>query len=304
MQQFISERPFDLFSLHLFQMVVRHRSFTKAAREAGISLSALSRQMQGLESRLGLDLLNRTTRSVEITDAGKFLYVEATRLIDGVSSTLEGLQAEFSQVRPVVRVGVSRSLAMAHMPGLFHAHQQRHPDTVVQVSYGTSASLLTAMADRQLDVAVFCAPKPLPDGLKITHRFEDRFVLIASAGLPGLERAMRRADGMRRWLPEQSALLPEASTTTGAALRSWLKRQGIAVQPRMELDSFDLMINLVASGFGVAWVPRRALALYRRKSSLVQLKWPDTFSRSLVVATRKLRRTPECVEQFVDAVLF
>jgi DNA-binding transcriptional LysR family regulator len=304
MQQFISQRPFDLFALHLFQLVVRHRSFTKAAREAGISVSALSRQMQGLEEKLGLDLLNRTTRSVEITDAGKYLYTEASRLIDGVATTLEGLQAEFVQARPVVRVGVSRSLAMAHMPGLFHAHQQRHPATVVQVSYGTSASLITAMAERRLDVGVFCAPKPLPDGLQITHRFEDRFVLIASGGLHGVERAMKRADVMRRWLPQQSALLPDASTTTGTALRRWLKRQGQVIQPHMELDSFDLMINLVASGFGVAWVPRRALALYRRKSSLLELPWRESFTRTLVVATRKQRRTPVCVSQFVESVLF
>jgi hypothetical protein len=60
-QKYLATKPFDLHALHLFHLVVKHRSFTRAAREAGLSQSALTRQMQALESRLGLDLINRTS---------------------------------------------------------------------------------------------------------------------------------------------------------------------------------------------------------------------------------------------------
>lgn len=86
-------------------------------------------------SGFGLDLINRTTRSVEVTQAGLFLAVEAARLIGGVSSALDGLQSAFGSARPEVRVSVSRTLAMAHMPGLFHANHQRHPEVMCRVSY-------------------------------------------------------------------------------------------------------------------------------------------------------------------------
>ncbi|MCX6856802.1 MAG: LysR family transcriptional regulator, partial [Verrucomicrobia bacterium] len=95
MQQYLATKPFDLHALHLFHLVVKHRSFTRAAREAGLSPSALTRQMQTLEQRLGLDLINRTTRSVEVTEAGQFLAAEAARLIGGVAATLDGLHAAF-----------------------------------------------------------------------------------------------------------------------------------------------------------------------------------------------------------------
>jgi DNA-binding transcriptional LysR family regulator len=130
MHSYLAKKPFDLYSIHLFHLVVRHSSFTRAAREAGISQSALTRQIQGLEQRLGLDLINRTTRSVEITEAGRYLAAEAARLVGGVASTLTGIQTLFGSAIPEVRVSVSRSMAMAHMPGLFHAHQQRNPDLV------------------------------------------------------------------------------------------------------------------------------------------------------------------------------
>jgi DNA-binding transcriptional LysR family regulator len=303
MQQYLAKKPFDLYALHLFHLVVKHRSFTRAAREAGLSQSALTRQMQSLEQRLGLDLINRTTRSVEVTRAGLFLAAEAARLIGGVSSALDGLQAEFGSARPEVRVSVSRTLAMAHMPGLFHANHQRHPEVVCRVSYNPSAAILTALEANEIDIGVLCPPTPLPDSVRVTHRFKDAFELIAPASLAAAA-PVKRNDPFRLWLTQQSWLLIDSSTNTGKNLRHWMKRQRFDIQAAMELDSFDLIINLVASGFGVAFVPRRALSLYRRKDSIVTLPFPERFERDIVAITRRHRKLPPHVRRFVECILF
>ncbi len=303
MQQYLATKPFDLHALHLFHLVVKHRSFTRAAREAGLSQSALTRQMQSLEQRLGLDLINRTTRSVEVTEAGKFLAAEAARLIGGVAATLDGLQNTFGSARPEVRVSVSRTLAMAHMPGLFHANQRSQPDVVCRVSYQSSSAILTALEANETDIGVLCPPAPLPDSVRVTHRFKDRFDLIAPAALSSTA-PVRHAPRLKLWLQRQPWLMIDSSTNTGKALRRWMKRQQLAVQPAMELDSFDLIINLVASGFGLALVPRRALALYRRKESLVTLPLTEHFERDIVALTRKHRKLPPHVQRFVENILF
>ena len=303
MQQYLAKKPFDLYALHLFHLVVKHRSFTRAAREAGLSQSALTRQMQSLEQRLGLDLINRTTRSVEVTRAGLFLAAEAARLIGGVSSALDGLQAEFGSARPEVSVSVSRTLAMAHMPGLFHANHQRHPEVVCRVSYNPSGTILTALEANEIDIGVLCPPAPLPDSVKVTHRFKDAFELIAPASLAAAA-PMKRSDRLRLWLTQQSWLIIDSSSHTGKNLRRWMKRQRLDIQPAMELDSFDLIINLVASGFGVAFVPRRALSLYRRKESIVALPFPERFERDIVAVTRRHRKLPPHVGRFVECILF
>lgn len=303
MQEYLATKPFDLHALHLFHLVVKHRSFIRAAREAGLSPSALTRQMQTLEHRLGLDLINRTTRSVEVTEAGKYLAAEAARLIGGVAATLDGLHAAFGAAKPLVRVSVSRTLAMAHMPGLFHANHQRHPEVVCRVSYNPSSSIFTALEANEIDVGVLCPPTPLPDSVKITHRFKDRFELIAPAALAA-KAPMKSADRLKTWLQNQPWLMIDAETQTGKSLRQWMKRQQLVVQPAMELDSFDLIINLVASGFGLAFVPRRALALYRRKESIVTLPVTDSFEREIVAVTRKHRKLPAHVAQFVENILF
>lgn len=303
MQQYLARKPFDLYALHLFQLVAKHRSFTRAARDAGLSQSALTRQMQSLEERLGLTLINRTTRSVEITKAGRYLAAEATRLVGDVASALDGLQAEFGSARPEVRVSVSRTLAMAHMPGLFHANHQRHPEVICRVSYNASSAILTALEAGEIDVGVLCPPSPLPDSIKVTHRFKDAFELIAPAMMAAKAPAKKTAS-FKLWLAEQSWLHIDPGTNTGKSLRRWLKRQHLDLPPAMELDSFDLIINLVASGFGLAFVPRRALALYRRKESITTLPVPERFERDVVAVTRRHRKLPAHVRQFVENILF
>lgn len=303
MQEYLTRKPFDLHALHLFHLVVKHRSFTRAAREARLSQSALTRQMQALESRLGVALIHRTTRSMEITEAGQFLAAEATRLIGGVTATLDGLHAAFGTARPEVRVGVSRTLAMAHMPGLFHAHHQRHPEVACRVSYNPSNTLLTALDAHEIDVGVLCPPMPLPESVQVTHRFQDRFVLIAPASLAA-KAPFTRLDRLKPWLRQQPWLMISMTTHTGKALAQWMKRQQLIVQPSMELDSFDLIINLVASAFGVAFVPRRALALYRRKETIVTIPLAEAFEREIVALTRKHRKLPPHVERFVANILF
>jgi len=87
-------------------------------------------------------------------------------------------------------------------------------------------------------------------------------------------------------------------------MRRWLKRQGLRVEPAMELDSFDLIINLVAAGMGLSLVPQRALALYRRRASIEMLEFPSRFSRDLVVLARRHRKLPAHVEAFIENILF
>ena len=87
--EYLATTPFDLYELSLFHLVVKHRSFTQAAAVAGLTQSAITRQMQGLESSLGLNLLERTTRSVRATAAGQDLYLASRQILGEVEMTLQ-----------------------------------------------------------------------------------------------------------------------------------------------------------------------------------------------------------------------
>lgn len=305
MNDFLATAPFDLYELSLFHLVVKHRSFTKAAEIAGLTQSAITRQMQGMENSLGMDLLERTTRSVRLTPAGEFLFRESAQLLGDVEQSLRRLKEDFGNARKQIRIGVSRSIGLAYLPGFFHANLRNAAQIGYRVSYQPSSAILSALEANELDLGVVCPPSRLPRTLAITHRFKDAFTLITStervstfADLPK-SRAKHNA-----WLVQQPWLLLEENTNTGKELRAWMAKAGLKVEPAMQLDSFDLIITLVALGMGIGFVPMRALALYGQKKTLARISLPNRFERELVVVTRRNRKQPQHLADFVKNILF
>jgi DNA-binding transcriptional LysR family regulator len=91
---------------------------------------------------------------------------------------------------------------------------------------------------------------------------------------------------------------------TGQQLRTWMRRQGWRIEPTMQLDNFDLIINLVSIGLGISFVPIRAMALYNQKQKLLRVPLPTRFTREWVVVVRKHRKLPAHIDQFIANVLF
>jgi DNA-binding transcriptional LysR family regulator len=305
MHEYLATTPFDLYELELFRLVVKHESFTKAAEIAGLTQSAITRQMQSMENSLGLELLERTTRSVRMTPAGEFLFRRSAEMLENVEQTVRSLREEFAGARKEVRVGVSRTIGLAYLPGFFHANLRKQPKIGCRVCYQRSPDILAALEANELDLGVLCPPKRLPQTLRVTHRFEDGFTLLASRTLAAtLQSKGRSRELPTDWLARQNWLMIEESSNTGQRLRDWMRLQGLRIEPAMQLDSFDLIINLVALGMGVSFVPIRALALYGRKRALQRLPMAERFVRELVVVVRRHAKMPEHVAQFVENVLF
>ncbi len=302
--EFLATLPFDLYALHLFRLVVEHRSFTRAAVAAGLTQSAVTRQMQALESSLGLNLIERTTRSVLVTPAGEYLHRESVRLAGDVDALLAGLKERFAGVRKPVRMGVSQTVGLAYLPGFFHANLRRLPEVPCRLSMMPSEDILTALQANELDLGVVSKGGRLPAGVTVTHRFADQFCLIAPS-MPGTTPPVilsrREFPG---WADRQSWLLISDASNTGRRLRRWFDSNRWKLAPAMELDSFDLIISLVALGMGVSFVPVRALALYGRKRSLRRVRLEPRFERELLVVARHQGRPARPLRDFIDNILF
>ncbi len=303
--ELLSRRPFDLYQLHLFRLVAESGSFTRAAQITGLTQSAITRQIQSIEQQLGLSLLTRTTRSVVTTLAGKFLLRESGPVLGDVDILLRRLREDYGGAPAEVRVGVSRSVSLAYLPGFFAANVRPGSTVISRVTHESSQTILASLESDALDIGVLLPPARLSPRLRITHRFRDTFTLIANADQLAASRVnVKKAAELRHWLETQPWLALQDTTQTGRRLSAWLKSQKLQVRSAMELDNFDLIINLVAVGVGVSLVPQRSLALYARRRSLVRLPWTKRFVRELVVVLRRQRKTPEHIQRFVENILF
>jgi DNA-binding transcriptional LysR family regulator len=301
--EYLATVPFDLRELHCFHALADAGSFTRAARQVGLTQSSLTRCIQGMEDKLGVPLFERTTRRVLLTEAGAFLKEHSRRLLGDVDHVVQRMRMEFAGARREVKVGVSRSITLAHLPGLFAAHQRLQPEVLTRVYHQDSTVLLEALDKHELDLGVLCPPLRLPSGLQVTHRFEDVFTLIAPMEIqtPGKETDPRI---MRSWLQKQRWLLLTDAARTGKLLRQWMAQQHWEIEPAMVLDSFDVINQLVATGMGISLVPRRSLAALVRRQAIQRVPWKKRFTRELVVVARKERQRAPHVQAFVDHMLF
>jgi len=300
--EYLATLPFDLYGLSLLQLVLRHQSFTRAAEAAGLTQSAITRQIQGMERSLGVQLIERTTRSVRATPAGEFLLAGTRGVVGDVDVLLRRLREEFCGAGKVVRVGVSKSISMAYLPGFFHANRRHAPEVGIQVRHETGAWILEALGAGELELGVLCPPARLPRGLQVTHRFRDDFTLVVPSGVAVPSPLRGRA--LATWMQSLDWLLPVETSVTGQRLREWMSGQRWPARAVMELEGFDLIINLVGLGLGSAFVPVRALALYGRKRGLRRVALSQRFQRELVVVTRRKPAVPAHVEAFVRNILF
>jgi DNA-binding transcriptional LysR family regulator len=296
--------PFDTYQLHLFRLVAQKGGFTAAGQAAGLSQSAMTRQIQGIERRLGMPLFERTTRRIRLTPAGQRLLDKSDSIVKEIGRVLRDLDAEFRRGSKVVRVGISRSIGLAYLPGFFHRFQQNHPGVALHVSQDSDPALLDGLRESDMDICLLPEPDRLSGDIRIARRFSDSFGLAAPAGTGTPATKAVAPEEFQRRRPEIPWLLLQETSTTGRQLREWLRGRGFVVDPAMESDNFDLIVNLVGLGLGASIVPKRSVSLYRGRRKIVVIPLDPPYSRELVVAVRTAAALPRRVSWFVDELLF
>lgn len=225
-------------------------------------------------------------------------------MLGDVDATLVRLREEFAGAKKQVRVGVSQTIGLAYLPGFFHANLRRLPQVACRVSLLPGADIVTALQGNDLDLGVMSRGTRLPPNLQVTHSFADCFCLIAPDGQQGVQPERLRPRDFPKWAERQSWLLLADTSNTGRKLRQWIRARGWSIEPAMEFDGFDLIINLVALGMGVSFVPVRALALYRQKKTLQRIALPVRFERELIVVRRRQRKPAKHLSEFISNILF
>jgi DNA-binding transcriptional LysR family regulator len=242
----------DVRQLRYLDAVARRRSFTQASRDLHLAQSALSQQVGRLERELGVELLRRTTRSVEVTEAGEVVLARARRALaelDGVRADLDALQG---LVRGTLRLGGVPQIGSIHAVALIAEFTSAHPGVAITVRDDVAFTLLGQLRSGELDLVIALADPDGLDGLEGIRLLDDELVLIAPLDHP-LARAKR--------VPVQR-LAAEALVTygTGSALSDAL----LALVPggRVVAEANDLATvrELTAHGLGVTLMPRSVVA--------------------------------------------
>jgi LysR family transcriptional regulator, transcription activator of glutamate synthase operon len=250
----------DLRQLRYLDAVARHRSFTRAALDLHIAQSALSQQVGRLERELGVELLRRTTRRVDVTEAGELVLARGRRAIaeaDGVRADLDALQG---LVRGTLRLGGVPPVGPVHPAALIADFTRAHPGVAVTVREDVAFTLLGQLRDGSLDLVMALVDPGDHDGLEGVRLLDEELVLVTQLNHP-LVQAKR--------VPAER-LAGEALVTYGAGstLRDVLLTLVPGGRVVAEANELETVRELVARGLGVTLMPRSVVASHGERLAI------------------------------------
>jgi LysR family transcriptional regulator, transcription activator of glutamate synthase operon len=283
----------ELRQLRYLDAVARRRSFTYAALDLHIAQSALSQQVGRLERELGVELLRRTTRRVEVTEAGELVLARARRAlaeVDGVRADLDALQG---LARGTLRLGGAPPVGPVHPAALIADFTRAHPGVAITVREDVAFTLLAQLRDRALDLVLALVDPGDLDGLEGVRLLEEELVVITP-----LDHPLARAKRVR-----VERLAGEALVSYGAG--STLRDALVALVPGgrvvAEANDLETVRELTARGLGVTLIPRSVVASHGDRLAIRPLSPRQALPVSLVWCAGE-RPTP-AVQAFREHVL-
>ena len=247
----------ELRQLRYLEAVARHRHFTRAAEELHVAQSALSHQIRRLEAELGAELLARTTRSVELTEAGELAVARARGALAEADGLREGIDELRGLVRGSVAIGALRPSGEVDVPVLLADFNRRHPGIEIEFREGTVADMIDALLDGEIDASFALEAQPWPSEIASLRLSSEELVVAMSPDheLSGTKPLpIRNLDGRVLIAFRRGSALRHAQDEA-------LERAGASVRIVLEGSNETLVRALVAQGFGPAVIPRTVAEL-------------------------------------------
>ena len=247
----------DTRQLAAFCAVVERRSFSQAADRLGVTQPAVSLQVRALEKRLGTQLLDRSGRRVEPTEAGWRLYRGAQRmlaledqLVAEVAASGEGATAGD------LVLGASTGPAAVVVPVVLGEFQRQNPDVRVFLTVSDTHSVVERVAARELELGIVGAARR-HRGVRFEPFFSDEVILVCPPGHRFAGRVVTLAE-----LREEPLILMQEGAGVRQIVEDALRRQGIRLRDldvRLELGLQESVRRAVEAGYGVTFISRTAV---------------------------------------------
>lgn len=250
-----------------FIAVAQERSFTRAAARIGVSQSALSQTIRGLEARLGVRLLTRTTRGVSPTDAGERLLLAAAPRFEEIEAELSAVAELRDKPTGTIRLTASEHAADTVLwPRLGH-FLRAHPEVKVElhIDYG-----LSDIATEQFDMGVRLGDELEKDMVAVRIGPDHRFVVVGSAAYFA-SHARPKAPGDLTGHNCIGFRLPTYGGLYAWELQKGRKEYKVRVEGQMILNGMYQVLTAAIEGVGLAFVPEDVAKPHIAAGKLVQV---------------------------------
>jgi DNA-binding transcriptional LysR family regulator len=247
----------DTRQLTAFCAVVERKSFSDAAERLGVTQPAVSQQIRSLEERLGQQLLDRSGRRVEPTEAGRRLYRGAQRLLAQERQLLEDLAGGAEgPLRGQLAIGASTGPGGSVVPVLLCEFAEENPEITVDLSISDTQTIVDLVARRELELGVVGAT-PRNRAVAYEPFFRDEVVLVCPPGHRFAGQSIALDD-----LRDEPLLVMQEGAGVRQVIEDELRQSGTRLRDlgvRLELGLQESVKSAVEAGHGVTFISRTAV---------------------------------------------
>ena len=285
----------NLTGVAVFVKVVQERSFSAAAERLNLSKSTVSKQVRALEDRLGAQLLNRTTRRLNLTEVGEAFFERCAKVLADVEEAELAVSRMQSTPKGRLRISAPMSFGQGYLADALAQFMKDHPD--IEVEY-TLNDQIVDLIDEGFDLAIRVAD--LPDSSLIARRIAPAELVLCSSpsyltarGTPSHPRELANHDC--------------TSYAYHAAGNVWDfdgpdGKHSVRTSGRFRANNGDALARVLAAGVGIGVLPTFIIKPYVQSGALVPLL--PTYKIKPPASTRSTLRTDTCRRRFVRLSTF
>jgi DNA-binding transcriptional LysR family regulator len=253
----------DLNNLYFFAKVVDFGSYTAAAKALGLQTSKLSRRIAALETELGVRLINRTTRRLSLTQAGKTFHQHCLALLDEAQAAKDAMSQILASPQGLVRISCPTGLLQGGVADILAEHPRVHIAL-------DATNRRVDVVDEGLDIALRVRQPPLEDSDLVMREFgPDEMILVASPELIAVHGEPQTLDDIGRMPTLSMASAGERSTWHFLGMDDGPAE--LTHSPRLRTDDLFTLRRAALIGIGAALVPRIIVAKDLERGALIRL---------------------------------
>jgi LysR family transcriptional regulator, hydrogen peroxide-inducible genes activator len=297
----------NLQEIRYLVAVAEHRHFGRAAEACNISQPTLSSQIRKLEEELGVTLLERTNKRVELTATGSQILQHARSALFEAGQMEAVARASRDPLVGPIKLGVIPTLAPYLMPLILKPLREAFPGLAIELWEDQTRWLIDGMRNHRLDAALLATP---PDSPEITEiaLFDEPLLAV----LPLDHHMAHSTEISEESLVDELLVLADGNCLASQALAACGAKHGsprAGLPGSMQASTVETLVNLVAAGYGATLLPALAIESFRRRE-VVLLPLAGKSSRTIRLASRPgfprpqaLRALEKVIKRAVNTVL-
>ena len=258
----------NLQELRYLVAVAEYRHFGRAAEACNVSQPTLSSQIRKLEDELGVTLLERTNKRVEITPVGSQILIHAQRALLEAGEMEAVARAARDPLVGALKLGVIPTLAPYLMPLILNPLRQSYPGLTIQLWEDQTRSLIDGLRNHRLDAALLATASEAPEITEIALFDEPLLAALPLDHRLAASRCIVEGD-----LGEELLVLAEGHCLANQALAAChangLSAKG-GLQAGMQAATLETLVNLVAAGYGTTLIPALAAGSLEQRGIAVR----------------------------------